>query len=253
MGEWFADESLWRDFYPFMFAEERLREGADEVQKAVRLAALGGESKGRAVLDLCCGPGRHAVPLAERGFRVTGVDRTELFLELARERARLAGVSLELVRADMREFRRPESYDLALSLFTSFGYFETRADDLLVLRNVRASLRPRGVFVMDMVGKEVLARNFQRTRSRALVDGAVLIERCEILEDWTRVDNEWILLRGDRVVRTWRSRLTVYSGLELRDRLRQTGFTEVSLHGDLDGAPYGLDSARLVAVARAGD
>jgi len=253
MGEWFADESLWRDFYPFMFAEERLRQGADEIQKAIRLAGLGGESQGRAVLDLCCGPGRHAVPLAERGFRVTGVDRTEFLLERARDRARLAGVSLELVRADMREFRRPESYDLALSLFTSFGYFEARADDLLVLRNVRASLRPRGVFVMDMVGKEALARNFQRTRSRALADGAVLIERCEVTEDWTRVDNEWILLRGDRVVRIWQFRLTVYSGLELRDRLCEAGFTEVSLHGDLDGAPYGLDSARLVAVARAGD
>jgi SAM-dependent methyltransferase len=162
-------------------------------------------------------------------------------------------VSLELVQADMREFRRPGVYDLALSLFTSFGYFEAPADDVLVLRNVRASLRPRGVFVMDMFGKECLARNFQRTRSRTLADGALLIERCEIVDDWTRADNEWILLRGDRVVRIWRFRLTVYSGLELRDRLHEAGFADVSLHGDLEGAPYGLDSTRLVAVARAGD
>jgi SAM-dependent methyltransferase len=208
MGEWFEDESLWRDFYPVMFADERLRQGADEVQKALVLAGFSAP-EGRAVLDLGCGPGRHAVPLAERGFQVTGVDRTAFLLEQARERARLTGVRLELVQADMREFRRPESYDLALSLFTSFGYFQARADDLLVLRNVRRSLRPRGVFVMDMLGKECLARNFQRTRSRTLADGAVLIERSEIVEDWTRVDSEWILLRGDRA-RIWRFRLSVY-------------------------------------------
>jgi hypothetical protein len=45
----------------------------------------------------------------------------------------------------------------------------------------------------------------------------------------------------------------MYSGSELRDRLREAGFETVSLHGGLDGSPYGLDAARLVAVARAGD
>jgi hypothetical protein len=54
-------------------------------------------------------------------------------------------------------------------------------------------------------------------------------------------------------VRTARFRLRVYSGSELRDRRRAAGFRTVSLHGGLDGGPYGFDAARLVAVARAGD
>ena len=184
MGEWFEDESFWSDFYPFMFAEERLRLGADEVAQALALAGLTAPA-GKAALDLCCGPGRHAVPLAQRGLRVTGVDRTALLLDRARERARLAGVDVELVQSDMREFRRPAAYDLALSLFTSFGYFAAPEDDLLVLRNVRESLRPGGVLVMDMMGKECLARIFQPTRSRTLADGRVLVERCEVVDDWT--------------------------------------------------------------------
>jgi SAM-dependent methyltransferase len=151
----------------------------------------------------------------------------------------------------MREFRRPAAYDLALSLFTSFGYFAAPEDDFRVLRNLRASLRPGGVLVMDMVGKECLARNFQRTRSRTLSDGAVLIERCDVADDWTAIDNEWLLLRGDRV-RALRFRLRMYSGAELRDRLREAGFLQIALYGGLDGAPYGLDAARLVAVARVG-
>ena len=58
------------------------------------------------------------------------------------------------------------------------------------------------------------------------------------------------LLREGRS-RIFQSRLSVYSGLELRDRLLQAGFAAVRLHGNLDGAPYDLDAARLVAVARA--
>jgi SAM-dependent methyltransferase len=249
MTEWFEDESLWTDLYPFTFSDERLRLGEAEVAKILALVGLPAPA-GKAALDLCCGPGRHAVPLAQRGVRVTGVDRTRFHLDRARERARLAGVDVELVEADMREFRRPAAYDLALSLFTSFGYFDSRDDDLRVLRNVRASLRAQGVFVVDVMGKEWLARHFQPTRSRSLADGTLLIDRNTVVDDWTRVDSQGILIREGRT-RTFRLRLSVYSGLELRDRLLQAGFATVALYGDLDGAPYGLDAARLVAVARA--
>jgi SAM-dependent methyltransferase len=249
VSEWFEDPSLWADLYPFTFSEERLRAGEGEVDQL--LALIGMEPGDKAVLDLCCGPGRHAVPLARRGARVTGVDRTRHHLNLARERAELAGVGVELVEADMREFRRPGAYDLALSLFTSFGYFDAPDDDLRVLRNVRESLRPPGALVIDVMGKEWLARNFQPTRSRTLPDGTVLIDRSRVVDDWTRIENDGILIREGKT-RAFQARLNVYSGLELRDRLRQAGFDAVSLFGGLDGSPYGLDAARLVAVARAG-
>jgi SAM-dependent methyltransferase len=248
VGEWFEDESLWADLYPFTFSEERLRAGEGEIDQLLGLVGI--EPAGKAVLDLCCGPGRHAVPLARRGARVTGVDRTRAHLDLARDRARQEGVGVELVEADMREFHRAAAYDLALSLFTSFGYFDSRDDDLRVLLNVRASLAPDGVFVLDVVSKEWLARHFAATRSRSLPDGTLLIERTWVVDDWTRVENEGLLIRDGRV-RTYRARLNVYSGLELRDRLLQAGFGAVALYGGLDASPYGLDAERLVAVARA--
>ena len=61
---------------------------------------------------------------------------------------------------DMRDFTRAETYDIALSIFTSFGYFEDPRQDVAVLRNVFASLRPGGAFLIDMNGKEVIARKF---------------------------------------------------------------------------------------------
>ena len=79
MSEWFEDESFWIDLYPFMFPEERFAAAKEEVEKAIRLL----DFKGSSVLDLCCGPGRCSLVLAERGLTVTGVDRTEFLLEKA--------------------------------------------------------------------------------------------------------------------------------------------------------------------------
>ena len=67
--------------------------------------------------------------------------------------------------------------------------------------------------------------------------------------DRSRVRNEWILLRGNRA-RRYKFNFTVYSGQKLKDMLRETGFVEVRLCGDLDGQPYGPHSPGLVAVAR---
>jgi SAM-dependent methyltransferase len=228
-----------------MLSKERCGDAAALVSKALRLA----KPKGKSVLDLCCGFGRWAIPLAERGFRVTGVDRTAHFLEQARTRARKARVRIEWVRQDMREFVRPGAFDLALSMFTSFGYFDDKQEDLRVLRNIFTSLRPGGVLLMEMAGKEILARIFQPTTSTSLPDGNLLVERHEVLDGWSRIRNEWTFIKGGKA-RTWRFHVTIFSGQELRDRLEQAGFTNVKLFGSFEGDDYGLNAQKLIAVGR---
>ena len=209
---------------------------------------VGAGATGRAVLDLCCGPGRFAIPLALRGYQVTGVDSSAFLLKRAQERAERLGAAVEWVRADMREFVRPEGFDLALSLFNSFGYFEDRRDDLRVLEQVAASLKPHGVCVLDVAGKEVVAEHFERTLSHAVAGSGLLMERREVVDDWTRLRQEWTLLRKERT-QTFRFEHTLYSGLELKERLLAAGFGAVRLYGDFDGMPYGPGSRHLVAVA----
>ncbi len=243
--EWFDNEDFWRDFYPVMFPRSRFDSAADEIDKVIALAGV----RSGAVLDLCCGPGRHSVELARRGYRVTGVDTTRFLLDKARRRARRSGVKVEWVPRDMRDFRKPNTYDLALSLFTSFGYFDNMDDDVAVLRSLRENLRDGGVLVMDMVGKEVLARIFQATTSTYLDDGTLLIQRHAIFDNWSRVRNEWMLVRDGRV-RTHTFHHTLYSARELEERLFAAGFGTVAMYGDLDGHAYGPGARRLVAVAR---
>src|SRR5579862_945401 len=107
--EWFENEEFWRELYPYMFPAERFLAAREQVDQ---ILALSGCGRGK-VLDLCCGPGRHAVEFAKHGFDVTGVDGSEFLLDRARERARDAGVSVQWLHQDMRRFRGPSTFDLA--------------------------------------------------------------------------------------------------------------------------------------------
>ena len=243
--EWFEDESLWRELYPYVFPVERVAAAQGQV---TQLLTLAGVTVG-AVLDLCCGPGRHAVEFARRGFAVTGVDRSPFLLERARERALASAVEVEWVLDDMRHFERPASFHLACNLFTSFGYFEREEDNLRVLDNIRASLCDGGALVMDMVGREHLEHVGLGPRHTNFADGAVLIQQGRANADWTRLDNDWTLVQAGRS-RHYRFQHHLYSGQGLRHRLESCGFTGVCLYGDLAGSPYTPDAPRLVAVAR---
>jgi SAM-dependent methyltransferase len=243
-------EEFWKTLHPFLFPEDSFRLADGEVEKILALTNF----TGRTILDLACGPGRHATVLAKKGYRVTGVDCSPFLLQKAKERAASANVDVELVQEDMRRFARPEAYDLVLSMFTSFGYFDDRQDDLKVLKNIYGSLVPGGVLVMDLFGKEVLARNFQPMSQEGPIgrfgggDGEALIESHEIYDGWNRLRNQWLLIKGDRV-KTFRFDHWIYSGQELKDRLEQVGFQKIKLAGDFRGNEYGLNASRLVVVA----
>ena len=119
----------------------------------------------------------------------------------------------------------------------------------MTLRNIHRNLRTGGALVMEIMGKEVLARILLTTSSEELADGTLLVERREVSEDWTRLKNQRTVIEGDRAT-TFRFQHTVYSGQELKDRLLDAGFSSVHLFGDLDGSEYGQRARRLVAVAR---
>ena len=156
-------------------------------------------------------------------------------------------MNIEWVREDMRDFVRPASFALVLSMFTSFGYFDDRQDDMTVLQNMFTSLQPGGACLIEVLGKERLAKILQPTISTVLPGGTLMVERHEIFDDWTRVRNEWLLIRGGRA-KSFNFHHTIYSGQELRDRMERVGFVAVKLHGSLDGDAYGPNAERLVTI-----
>jgi len=243
VAEWFENEAFWRELYPYMFTDERIEAADEHVDKVLALVGI----EVRTVLDLCCGPGRHSIALAKKGHRVTGVDRTPFLLDKAKQRAGAEDVDVEWVLEDMRRFVRPGAYDLVLNLFTSFGYFDDMQDDVKVLANIHQSLKPGGACVIDTVGKELLAERRQPTTSREEHDGALFVVRHEIFDGWSRIRNEWLLIK-DGKVSTYTFHHTLYSGQELKDRLVQVGFARAKLYGSLVGEEYGPGGSRLIAV-----
>lgn len=242
-ADWFADDAFWATAYPLMFPPERFAV-ADAELDAV-LALVGGRP--RRVIDLACGPGRHAVAAAARGLDVVGIDRSAFLLEKARALAAREGQAVRWVLADMREPVDAPPADLVLSLFTSFGYFAAEADNLRVLQAAHAALRPGGTLVVDVLGKEVLARIFL-PRSVEETPAGPVVQRRRVVDGWARIENEWTF--PGEPARTFRPSHWLYSGAELRRMLGEAGFADVALFGDFAGAPYGPEAERLVAVAR---
>lgn len=106
-------------------------------------------SKPKSLLDLGCGTGNHDLPLAARGYEVTGLDLSPDQLSIARRKARAASLSVRFVRGDMRAFRLGRTFDAAVCMFGAFGYLMRSRDAASCLRSVKDHLRPGGVFVFE--------------------------------------------------------------------------------------------------------
>ncbi len=242
---WHSRDAFWELFEPMLFNQQRLALAAEQIEKIVRLLPI---EEGSQILDLPCGNGRHSLELSARGFDVTGVDRTEKYIAAARSKAEERNVDATFLVGDMRDYCSPDSFDVILNLFGSFGYFEDPADDRKVVENMVASLRPGGQFLIETMGKEILARNFQERDWSEQGDLLILSEK-KISENWGRIEQRWIAIRGTERIEH-RTAIRSYSAVELSSLLGDCGFTDVRVYGSLDGIEYDQSAQRLVVVGR---
>jgi SAM-dependent methyltransferase len=241
---WYENDDFWQTWGPMIFSKQRIANTPIEINSILTLVKPPAKAR---VLDLCCGVGRHSLELAHRGFIVTGVDRTQVYLEQAEQQAEQEGLEIEFIREDMRNFRRSATFDLAINLFTSFGYFEDQADDKKVARNMYDSLKPGGVLLMEMSGKEIVARDF-REHDWHEIDGIYWLEERKVIDNWKLMQNRWIMFKdGQRYENTVCNRM--YSATELRAVLKEAGFQKMNIYGGLDGRPYDGMAKRLVVTA----
>ena len=245
--EWFDNDAFWEETGALMFGAQRQAQTPGEVDNLIVRLEL---EPGARLLDLGCGPGRHSLEFARRGYRVTGVDRTAAYLKMAREQAEREGLSVEFVQADMREFCRPNEFDAAINMYTAFGYFEDPEDDVRVASQVARSLCPGGGFLIDTHGKESLARIY-RDKTWKEESGTLWLEEARPADDWARNEVRWVVVKdGQR--RDFGFSVRLYAASEMKTLLKSAGFTSVQVFGDLAGGPYDHTAKRLIAVGRTG-
>jgi len=205
---------------------------------------------GASVLDVGCGHGRHSLELARRGFRVTGVDLSEPSLEVARRAASDEGLEVAFVRADMRDIAFEGHFEVAINMFTAFGYFEDDADHARTLSGIARALRVGGSLLIDTVNPLWLFRHFDPTTVSRLDDGTLFLEERGYDALLGRSHATWTFIRPDGSRHEQWHTMRLYTLAELAALLRRAGLDIVETWGDLAGAEYGMDTNRMVVLSR---
>ncbi len=204
---------------------------------------------GHRVLDVCCGSGRHALPLARRGCRVTGVDVSAEAIGHARRSAERERLAVDLRVGDKRHLPTDLRVDAAISKGNAFGYLE-HAGTQAFLADLAGIVVPGGALVVDygFVAESVLP-------GLALDEEPMTIGGVEAtsVNTYDAAESRWLteftFRRGDEVHRGT-SVQHVYTAAEVGRLVTAAGFTGVERYGDADGSPYRLGSPRLLLVAR---
>lgn len=238
----FFDEDYLRIYRP-QLTPDRNRQECEFIAGALDLP------HGARVLDLACGVGRHAIGMAMRGYRVTGVDFNPRYLENAAAEADRAGATVRWRVGDMRELQVEEAFDGVYSYFTSFGYFDDRENEQ-VIANVVKALRHSGRFLLDMANRDwILTHRQQRTWTRQ-EDGALLMEEATLDLPSSRVVSRLILIQpqgGAEVAKEFNLRL--YTCAELTAMFARHGLAVKAVWGGADRSEYSAESRRLVLLA----
>jgi SAM-dependent methyltransferase len=159
----FSEEQVFRqayaEHYDLFYAEKDYEEECDMLEQAFRHY---GKGKIRTVLDLGCGTGNHVFPLAKRGYKVTGVDRSPDMLAKALSKTSWfksrSQSSPAFLQGDLRSLDLRRRFDAVLMMFAVLGYQLTNEDVLAALNTVRRHLKPGGLFIGDVwYGPAVLA------------------------------------------------------------------------------------------------
>ncbi len=209
------------------------------------------------ILDLCCGQGRHALELTQRGFgRVCGADQSAYLLGIARQRAGALGLTVAFLEGDARGCLREQTpFDRIYMMGNSFGYFEHIDDDRALLDSIRRSLRPEGTLTLDLVDGGWL-RTHLVPRSWEWIDAQHLAFReRDITADNDRlVTREIVLHTRDGIIADQYYAQRLYSRDRICALLRDAGFGPIEFHsnlrlGEQDGRDPGQMQNRFLLTA----
>lgn len=238
MSEWFE---RW-------FGEDYLKlyphRDEEDAQRAIGLVGSRVALDGRRVLDLACGPGRHAVQLVEAGADVVGIDLSVALLDRARKGS---PPFTSVVRGDMRAlpFREP-AFDVVVNLFTSFGYFKTDDEHMNVLTQIGRILVPEGNFMIDYLNADHVCANLVRAEETTVGGKAVSIQR-EIVENGRFVCKTMrVLDEGSTFV----ERVRLFGMAELTAMLAAAGLEVWDRLGDYEASVWSPASPRTILFAR---
>lgn len=227
------------DAWRYITTHEMTRAEADFLERTLGLTA------GARVLDVPCGNGRHSVELARRGYKMTGIDQSEEFVEEAR---RTMPDSVRWVHGDMRSLPWTAEFDGAFCWGNSFGYFR-REQAQCFLQALARCLKPGAPFILDtgMAAESILPR-LESKRWYRLGEMLMLSEnRYDPME--SRLDIDYTFVRAGQI-ETRPTSSYVFTTRELCRMHNDAGLVPVDLLSSLQSEKYQLGSPRLILISK---
>lgn len=232
---------LWRRAIPPETTEQEVEFLAESLE-----APEGGK-----LLDLPCGNGRLTLPMAEAGFKMTGIDISADFIDEGKKAAKQGGQSIEYFAGDVLDFKASGQFAGAFCMGNSFGYFDHDGTERF-FKVVSESLEPGARFVLDsaMVAESFLVNGGEREWVE-VGDMLMLIENNYDVRESVVETNYTFIQSGKQQKRT--SLHWIYTAGDISRMLARVGLVTEEMYGSADFDQYELGSDRLLLVARKGE
>ncbi len=214
---------------------------------------------GDPVLELACGTGRVSIPLAQAGYRVTGVDMAEGMLREARRKSAQAGVDVTWVRADMRDFDLGRKFSLIFIPANALCHLLDVPDVEAFLACVRAHLKPDGVFaievfvpkvelLLDKPGERFPFSEYEDPEGR----GQIVVTHSYVYEPDTQNKRikTYTAIPGEAEEIEEELDMHMFFPRYLAVLLKYNGFEMEARYGDYDRSEFGPESEKQLVVCR---
>jgi SAM-dependent methyltransferase len=215
------------------------------------------------VLELACGTGRLAIPIAQSGVEIVGLDLSPSMLSYARPKAKQAGVGISFIEADCRNFELGRKFALIFMAFNSMQLLHDHASLAALFASVRKHLAQGGRFIFDVFNPKVALlvgtgdqRMFEREYEDPEGNGTITLEHTMNYDDASQVNRiQWFFSRRgthgeERDFRVEDLHMRCFFPQELGLLVRSQGFEIVEKFGNFERKPFASGEQKQVVVCR---
>lgn len=213
--------------------------------------------KGSRVLDLACGNGRHSVYFAAKGYDVLGLDLSEYLISQANRKLKgdyskyKQRLTFEI--RDMRYITHRREFDLVVNLFSSFGYFNSDAENFKVIKSISGSLKPNGYFFFDFLNAGYIRKNL--VHSDISVRNHNVILQVREIKDNSVYKSIYIIKNNTKgktpAASSYTEMIKLYTLADFKKVFAKNGLKILNTYGDYSGRKFEVNkSERLIILAQ---
>lgn len=238
--DWYID--AFDEWYPIVYQHRDEKEAQEQVEFVFSELNLQYNHK---ILDLCCGYGRHINFLSPKVSFVVGFDLSLYLLKKARH---FLSDKISLVRGDVRYLPfNPESFDVVLIFFTSFGYFDEDKENIRQIEQVSFVLRNKGTFFFDYLNP-LQVEKITNIETKKTYHSYIIKENRFYDEISRELKKEVSIYLNNQLKKSYTERVKIYSLDEISRIFSSQNLHIQKIYGNYNKESYTEESPRLIII-----